>query len=168
MAPAWYRAASYGKVKMMQRFNPAVTTVFLVCLFLFSATASADAGEPEKKVQTLTETVPPVSAYSHTPQRRLPVPEPDNVPASASAASSASETLVDKNRHDATREAFRQRLEKGRSNRTEGGIEEQRIYETDGRPVSQIKTPYGTYCVRHRKPGEPDHLKPPSVPGKCP
>lgn len=152
----------------MQRFMPPVATVISVCLLLFSATTGADTGEPEKKTQTLTDTVPPLPVYSQPPQRRLPVPEPDSTPASVSAAATASEKQTDPNRHDATREAFRQQLEKGRSNRTEGGIEEQRVYETDGRPVSQIKTPYGTYCVRHRKPGEPDHLKPPSVPGKCP
>ena len=45
------------------------------------------------------------------------------------------------------------------ASRTNGGVEEKLIYQTDGRPVSQVRTPYGTYCVRHRKPGELDALK---------
>ncbi len=97
-------------------------------------------------------------------QRRLPVP--DESSASAPAANEGASGSG--NKAGKQSELFRQQLEKSASSRTSGGIEEKRIYETDGRPVSQIKTPYGTYCVRHRKPGEPDHLKPPSVPGKCP
>ena len=31
----------------------------------------------------------------------------------------------------------------------------------DGRPVSKVKTPYGTYCVRHPKAGEKLELSPP-------
>lgn len=97
-------------------------------------------------------------------QRRLPLP--DEATASAPAANEGASGSGNKAVKQS--EIFRQQLEKSASSRTNGGIEEKRIYETDGRPVSQVKTPYGTYCVRHRKPGEPDHLKPPSVPGKCP
>lgn len=97
-------------------------------------------------------------------QRRLPVPD-ENTASATTVNEGAAGTS---NKAGKQAEIFRQQLEKSGSFRTNGGIEEKRIYETDGRPVSQVKTPYGTYCVRHRKPGEPDHLKPPSVPGKCP
>jgi hypothetical protein len=50
--------------------------------------------------------------------------------------------------HDATREAFRQRLEKRRSNRTEGGIEEQRMKLMDVRfPKSKPLTALTAFAI---------------------
>ncbi|PXX43967.1 hypothetical protein [Undibacterium pigrum] len=37
----------------------------------------------------------------------------------------------------------------------------------DGRPVSEVTTPYGTYCIAHRKPGEILGNELPAVPGAC-
>ncbi len=37
----------------------------------------------------------------------------------------------------------------------------------DGRPVSKVITPFGTYCIRHPKPGEKPELIPPALPVSC-
>lgn len=37
----------------------------------------------------------------------------------------------------------------------------------DGRPVSKIITPFGTYCIRHPKAGEKPELTPPAIPVSC-
>lgn len=37
----------------------------------------------------------------------------------------------------------------------------------DGRPVSKVITPFGTYCIRHPKPGEKPELTPPALPVSC-
>ncbi len=37
----------------------------------------------------------------------------------------------------------------------------------DGRPVSKVITPFGTYCIRHPKPGEKPELTPPAIPVSC-
>ena len=34
------------------------------------------------------------------------------------------------------------------------GYHEERLLLGDGRPVTKVITPYGTYCILHRKPGE--------------
>lgn len=34
------------------------------------------------------------------------------------------------------------------------GYHEERVLLGDGRPVTKVITPYGTYCILHRKPGE--------------
>lgn len=48
----------------------------------------------------------------------------------------------------------------------EGTVIEKK-FAYDGRPVSKIKTPYGTYCVRHPKAGEKLELAPPPLPVSC-
>lgn len=40
-------------------------------------------------------------------------------------------------------------------------------YQGDGRRVSKVTTPFTTYCIRHRKPGEPTELVPNQVPTNC-
>lgn len=37
----------------------------------------------------------------------------------------------------------------------------------DGRPVSKVITPFGTYCIRHPKAGEKPELTPPAIPVSC-
>lgn len=37
----------------------------------------------------------------------------------------------------------------------------------DGRPVSKVITPFGTYCIRHPKAGENPELTPPALPVSC-
>ena len=37
----------------------------------------------------------------------------------------------------------------------------------DGRPVSKVITPFGTYCIRHPKAGEKLELTPPPLPVSC-
>lgn len=49
---------------------------------------------------------------------------------------------------------------------TEGTVIEKK-FAYDGRPVSKIKTPFGTYCVRHPKAGEKLELSPPPLPVGC-
>jgi hypothetical protein len=127
---------------------------------VFSVSAQQDKENNQRQIAEEKNTVQSLKPV----QRRLPVPDENT--ASATTTNEGAAGIGNKAGKQA--EIFRQQLEKSGSSRTSGGIEEKRIYETDGRPVSQVKTPYGTYCVRHRKPGEPDHLKPPSVPGKCP
>ena len=50
--------------------------------------------------------------------------------------------------------------------RTEGTVIEKK-FAYDGRPVSKIKTPFGTHCVRHPKAGEKLELSPPPLPVSC-
>lgn len=47
------------------------------------------------------------------------------------------------------------------------GVIIEKKFAYDGRPVSKIKTPYGTYCVRHPKAGEKLELSPPPLPVTC-
>lgn len=47
------------------------------------------------------------------------------------------------------------------------GVIIEKKFAYDGRPVSKIKTPYGTYCVRHPKAGEKPELSPPPIPVSC-
>ena len=47
------------------------------------------------------------------------------------------------------------------------GVQIEKKYAYDGRPVSKIKTPYGTYCIRHPKAGEKPELSPPALPVSC-
>jgi hypothetical protein len=49
---------------------------------------------------------------------------------------------------------------------TEGTVIEKK-FAYDGRPVSKIKTPFGTHCVRHPKAGEKLELSPPPLPVGC-
>lgn len=49
---------------------------------------------------------------------------------------------------------------------TEGVVIEKK-FAYDGRPVSKVKTPFGTYCVRHPKAGEKLELSPPPLPVSC-
>ena len=49
---------------------------------------------------------------------------------------------------------------------TEGVVIEKK-FAYDGRPVSKVKTPFGTYCVRHPKAGEKLELSPPPLPVGC-
>lgn len=49
---------------------------------------------------------------------------------------------------------------------TEGVVIEKK-FAYDGRPVSKIKTPFNTYCVRHPKAGEKVELSPPPLPVRC-
>lgn len=44
-------------------------------------------------------------------------------------------------------------------------IESKHMY--DGRPVSKVITPFGTYCIRHPKAGEKLELTPPAIPVTC-
>jgi hypothetical protein len=47
------------------------------------------------------------------------------------------------------------------------GTREEHKFQSDGRPVTKVITPFGTYCIRHRKPGESPELVPPSIPVTC-
>lgn len=47
------------------------------------------------------------------------------------------------------------------------GVVIEKKFAYDGRPVSKVKTPYGTYCVRHPKAGEKPELSPPPLPVTC-
>jgi len=47
------------------------------------------------------------------------------------------------------------------------GVRYENKFLFDGRPVSKVITPYGTYCIRHRKPGELPELTPPATPVSC-
>lgn len=47
------------------------------------------------------------------------------------------------------------------------GVIIEKKFAYDGRPVSKIKTPYRTYCVRHPKAGEKLELSPPPLPVTC-
>lgn len=47
------------------------------------------------------------------------------------------------------------------------GVIIEKKFAYDGRPVSKIKTPYGTYCVRHPKAGEKPELSPPPIAVSC-
>jgi hypothetical protein len=47
------------------------------------------------------------------------------------------------------------------------GLVIEKKFAYDGRPVSKVKTPYGTYCIRHPKAGEKLELSPPSLPVSC-
>lgn len=49
------------------------------------------------------------------------------------------------------------------------GVKYEKKFLFDGRPVTKIITPYGTYCIRHRKPGDlPDSTPtPPATPVSC-
>ncbi|MFZ6818867.1 hypothetical protein [Undibacterium sp. Ji22W] len=47
------------------------------------------------------------------------------------------------------------------------GVIIEKKFAYDGRPVSKVKTPYGTYCVRHPKAGEKLELSPPPLPVTC-
>jgi hypothetical protein len=47
------------------------------------------------------------------------------------------------------------------------GVIIEKKFAYDGRPVSKVKTPYGTYCVRHPKAGEKLELSPPPLPVSC-
>lgn len=47
------------------------------------------------------------------------------------------------------------------------GMREEHRFQFDGRPVTKVITPYGTYCIRHRKPGELPELTPPPVAMTC-
>lgn len=47
------------------------------------------------------------------------------------------------------------------------GVKIENKHTYDDRPVSKVKTPYGTYCIRHRKAGELPELVPPPVPSTC-
>ncbi len=49
---------------------------------------------------------------------------------------------------------------------TEGVVIEKK-FAYDGRPVSKIKTPFGTHCIRHPKAGEKLELSPPPLPVGC-
>jgi hypothetical protein len=47
------------------------------------------------------------------------------------------------------------------------GVIIEKKFAYDGRPVSKVKTPYGTYCVRHPKAGEKLELSPPPLRVSC-
>lgn len=49
------------------------------------------------------------------------------------------------------------------------GVKYEKKFLFDGRPVTKIITPYGTYCIRHRKPGDlPESTPtPPATPVSC-
>lgn len=49
------------------------------------------------------------------------------------------------------------------------GVKYEKKFLFDGRPVTKIITPYGTYCIRHRKPGDLPELTPtpPATPVSC-
>ncbi|WP_395006727.1 hypothetical protein [Undibacterium sp.] len=47
------------------------------------------------------------------------------------------------------------------------GIVIEKKFAYDGRPVSKVKTPFGTYCVRHPKAGEKLELSPPPIAVTC-
>lgn len=47
------------------------------------------------------------------------------------------------------------------------GVRYEKKFLFDGRPVSKVITPYGTYCIQHRKPGENPDLTPPPIPVSC-
>lgn len=47
------------------------------------------------------------------------------------------------------------------------GVVIEKKFAYDGRPVSKVKTPYGTYCIRHPKAGEKLELSPPPLPVTC-
>jgi hypothetical protein len=47
------------------------------------------------------------------------------------------------------------------------GVIIEKKFAYDGRPVSKIKTPYGTYCIRHPKAGEKLELSPPPMRVSC-
>jgi hypothetical protein len=47
------------------------------------------------------------------------------------------------------------------------GVIIEKKFAYDGRPVSKVKTPYGTYCIRHPKAGEKLELSPPPLPVTC-
>jgi hypothetical protein len=47
------------------------------------------------------------------------------------------------------------------------GVRYENKFLFDGRPVSKVITPYGTYCIRHYKPGELPELTPPATPVHC-
>jgi hypothetical protein len=47
------------------------------------------------------------------------------------------------------------------------GVIIEKKFAYDGRPVSKVKTPYGTYCVRHPKAGEKLDLSPPPLRVSC-
>ena len=50
-------------------------------------------------------------------------------------------------------------------NRESTKIQSKHMY--DGRPVSKVITPFGTYCIRHPKAGEKLELTPPPLPVGC-
>lgn len=47
------------------------------------------------------------------------------------------------------------------------GVKIENKHTYDDRPVSKVITPYGTYCIRHRKAGESPDLVPPPIPVSC-
>jgi hypothetical protein len=53
------------------------------------------------------------------------------------------------------------------ASRAHEGVRYEKKFLFDGRPVTKVVTPYGTYCVRHRKPGESPELTPAIVPVHC-
>lgn len=49
----------------------------------------------------------------------------------------------------------------------QNGIQVKEVFAPDGRPISKVTTPFGTYCVRHYKPGERLEMTPPSFAVSC-
>ena len=49
----------------------------------------------------------------------------------------------------------------------QNGVQIEQIHAFDGRPISKVTTPNGTYCIRHYKPGEKLEMTPPSIPMTC-
>jgi hypothetical protein len=47
------------------------------------------------------------------------------------------------------------------------GVKIENKHTYDDRPVSKVITPFGTYCIRHRKAGELEQLVPPPIPVTC-
>nr|WP_314858550.1 hypothetical protein [uncultured Undibacterium sp.] len=47
------------------------------------------------------------------------------------------------------------------------GVKIENKHTYDDRPVSKVITPFGTYCIRHRKAGELPELVPAPVPSTC-
>lgn len=49
----------------------------------------------------------------------------------------------------------------------QNGVQVEQVHAFDGRPISKVTTPYGTYCLRHYKPGEKLEMTPPSYAMTC-
>lgn len=49
----------------------------------------------------------------------------------------------------------------------QNGVQVEQVHAFDGRPISKVTTPYGTYCLRHYKPGEKLEMTPPSFAVSC-
>jgi len=66
----------------------------------------------------------------------------------------------------ASSQKFARTLKEGETvNRDATYVENKNLF--DGRPVSKVHTPFGTYCLQHRKPGERDEFVPKTIPMTC-